>query len=292
LTSQPLLYYYSFMNLVKAWLVVNSVSLGGRVFHGIKEHAENFSATRLHLTAQKLRTADESQRDIQLFRELVRLCGGTLHRNAETIGLPDALAQVVAIHRTYANVFAKPERFYLLKSAEFRRAEDHASLFLRLEIEKRHFTAEHKLDLLTGNCDVLRAFRQVASPSQGSDEVYCFESDTPLSCGRVDPQRFEELVAPIRNGLHAALTPNGYRFYVMRHDGCRVLPQLAAMYAVFFYLGSVTRYHPYDFDKLRQKKYGWLIDEFLRTQPLQFLYLCVSRIVKKDLHLPLCAFHV
>lgn len=89
--------------------------------------------------------------------------------------------------------------------------------------------------------------------------------------------------------VHAMLTRDGYRYYVGRCDGCRPLPQLAAMYAAFFYFGSVTRYHPYDFDKIRAGRYGWLIDDFLRTQPLQFVYLCASHMVKRDLYLPFCA---
>jgi hypothetical protein len=39
-----------------------------------------------------------------------------------------------------------------------------------------------------------------------------------------------------------------------------------------FYLGSLTRYKPYDFDKIVTHEYAWLVGEFLNTQPIQFLY--------------------
>jgi hypothetical protein len=50
------------------------------------------------------------------------------------------------------------------------------------------------------------------------------------------------------------------------------LPPLASVYAIMFYLGSITRYKPYDFDRIVAGKFTWLIGEFLKTQPAQFVY--------------------
>ncbi len=58
-----------------------------------------------------------------------------------------------------------------------------------------------------------------------------------------------------------------------------------------FYLGSITRYKPYDFDKIITQRYSWLIGEFLSTQPMQFLYALASHldgveVVRPELVLP------
>jgi hypothetical protein len=39
-----------------------------------------------------------------------------------------------------------------------------------------------------------------------------------------------------------------------------------------FYLGSLTRYKPADFDKIVTHRYSWMVAEFLETQPVQFIY--------------------
>jgi hypothetical protein len=44
-----------------------------------------------------------------------------------------------------------------------------------------------------------------------------------------------------------------------------------------FYLGSITRYHPYLFDEIFSDKEQWLMSEFLSTQPKQFLYLATAK---------------
>lgn len=45
---------------------------------------------------------------------------------------------------------------------------------------------------------------------------------------------------------------------------------ISVIYIMMFFWGSITRYHPYLFDSLLTEK--WLISEFLKTQPKQFLY--------------------
>jgi len=40
-----------------------------------------------------------------------------------------------------------------------------------------------------------------------------------------------------------------------------------------FFLGSIARYRPYDLHRFYDRKAGWLLREFLSTQPAQFLYL-------------------
>ena len=56
------------------------------------------------------------------------------------------------------------------------------------------------------------------------------------------------------------------------------------IYAIMFFLGSVTRYNPYFFDTLMDAKEQWLISEFLNTQPKQFLYYMASAVVGKPVY--------
>ena len=53
------------------------------------------------------------------------------------------------------------------------------------------------------------------------------------------------------------------------------MPQLASVYALMFYLGSITRYRPQDFATVTEP-YAWLVSEFVETQPAQWLYLILA----------------
>ena len=62
-----------------------------------------------------------------------------------------------------------------------------------------------------------------------------------------------------------------------------VLPQAAVIYAIMFYLGSIVRYRPYDFDKLVEKKHRWTIDEFMQIAPKQFVILMINELTRSQI---------
>lgn len=51
-----------------------------------------------------------------------------------------------------------------------------------------------------------------------------------------------------------------------------LLPQLLSMYAVVFFLGSITRHYPEHFERIVDSSYGPLVEGLLNEVPLQFLY--------------------
>jgi hypothetical protein len=53
-----------------------------------------------------------------------------------------------------------------------------------------------------------------------------------------------------------------------------------------FYFGSVARYRPLDLEKMREGKFGWVIEEMLVTQPEQFLYLAASELLEREVLKP------
>ncbi len=65
-----------------------------------------------------------------------------------------------------------------------------------------------------------------------------------------------------------------------------MLPRLAASYAAFFYLGSITRYKPNDFDKVLEGGFSWVVNELLATEPFQVLYTLASELAGVDVVRP------
>lgn len=87
-------------------------------------------------------------------------------------------------------------------------------------------------------------------------------------------------------GASNILTSSGYRFYFCTVPARQRLPQLAVAYAIIFYLGSITRYKPDVFDKIISGGYAWIVEEFLATLPMQFLYSLASELAGVDVVRP------
>jgi hypothetical protein len=56
-----------------------------------------------------------------------------------------------------------------------------------------------------------------------------------------------------------------------------------------FYLGSVTRYRPQQFDTLVEGRFGGPVQEVLASQPGQFLYLIASEFAQREVTHPAIA---
>jgi hypothetical protein len=65
-----------------------------------------------------------------------------------------------------------------------------------------------------------------------------------------------------------------------------ILPQLASVYAIMYFLGTITRYRPQEFERMLRGALGAYILEFLASQPSQFLYLAASDFAQREITLP------
>lgn len=99
------------------------------------------------------------------------------------------------------------------------------------------------------------------------------------------------LVDSVKNSLWATVgaSPPYRRYYVYTapaNERPGVLPQLVSVYALMYYLGSITRYRPQHLDEILKGLYGSLIEEFLVAQPTQYIYLMASEFARRDVTQP------
>jgi hypothetical protein len=99
------------------------------------------------------------------------------------------------------------------------------------------------------------------------------------------------LVESLKNALWTVVgaSPPYRRYYVYvapANEHPTVLPQLLSIYALTYYLGSITRYRPQHFHSILNGPFGSLIEEFLAGQPTQYIYLMASEFVKRDVTQP------
>lgn len=84
----------------------------------------------------------------------------------------------------------------------------------------------------------------------------------------------------------AATTIRPFRRYYLYAspvaEHAHLLPQALSIYAITFYLGSITRYRPQHFAKILLGDFGEFVQEFLSSQPSQFVYLMASDFARRD----------
>jgi hypothetical protein len=111
------------------------------------------------------------------------------------------------------------------------------------------------------------------------DEIIYYTKKVTMLTYSPTRKDYAALSAAIQaKGIWYFIGNSGYTMYLSNSITGRY-SQESIIYMSMFYLGSITRYHPYMFDEIFSDKEQWLMSEFLNTQPKQFLYLATARIL-------------
>ncbi len=276
-SSRPLLYYYAFLNLAKVFLTQKAVAFPPAVKHGISDPRAN-KKERLHFKTQVVKVPSHATNHGELFPELVRHSGGACSLPTDFKVL-ELLGQIPAIHRTFCVETGSAASFCPVKSELYRTSSE---VWAVLTLRKYDRDVKSCLPKIKAMPRFASIFTQVASPS--SDALVYESSKKRFNSGRGLDSAIGRLATDVRKcGFWSTLTDKGYVHYLAPFE--EYLPQICAPYAVVFYLGSVTRYKPYDYAKII-KGYSWLLSEFLDTQPMQMLYLMASMLAETEVVVP------
>jgi hypothetical protein len=273
--SKPLLYYYTFLNLLKVLLHIRNVDIPPAARHGIADPRANFRE-RFRIDGQRIQISGEAHDHSELFPELVQTLGVPV-TGPRSIRVLRVLAQIPAIHRTFLRITGEEPQFVPIKKIELRRKQ--GEMWCRVCVESLDHPTKAAFGRLRAREYFGEVFTQVATET---DETW-FETESVNSRGRAAEGAIASLSDQVKSTRMASiLTLDGYHYYWSLATERDYLPSLAAPLAAIFYLGSITRYKPADFDKLRASKYGWLCKELLATQPLQLIYAFASEILGVD----------
>jgi len=297
--AKPLLLYYSFMNLAKAYILHTGQrpSLDINSKHGI---SEKLTPGGVELTGAFLETfpsvnvpaaaARPARISINLFHEFLSISRPGGLAAATTFHLPALLPQVLAGHRLWADGANEKERFIAFHRISF--VEDRATkaIWLRLFVFSDDFSRlnlSHQQFLRAGKLNT--EFHEVQCTEQVDNRsLVCFEQRNPLLYTHRAADSVPRLVDLIRPKIWTVVMsqPPYRRYYAYLapvDDHPLVIPQLQAIYAIAYYLGSITRYRPHHFRKITDSNFGPFIEAFLNDQPPQFLYLMASEFAKQDI---------
>lgn len=256
--SQPLLYYYSFLNFSK--IIINlSAKHGSRkmYMHGITEkHNSKFS----HSTITK---QEKKTNIVQVAHELVSIFDPNITTSSTTIKVKDLLNHCVGVHRSYSEIYNQAEVFFRL---------DNPSLY------KNGKELIFKAEVKCSSTD-LSALSALGYSITQDKELFFYTEKALMASYAPTRKDYANLSAAIQTkGIWYFIGNSGYTMYLSNSVTGRY-SQESIVYMTMFYLGSITRYHPYMFDEIFSDKEQWLMSEFLNTQPKQFLYLATARVL-------------
>ena len=275
--SQPLLYYYSFLNFVKVIINVYSLNLYGSTIeykHGVescKVQKEN-SLKDLNIKIKAL-----GGNVLSVDYTFMKLMGDQITAPPPyQIRIEDMLKSCIGIHRTYCETYNCKETYYKVNN-------------LRLFREGPNLISQYTI----ANCDnqiqadLKASGYEVASVKDENDnEIYFWHESISMN-HYYKPTKLDyyNLANKIRGkGVWYFTDGDKYRTYISTKP--LHISTESIIYNLMFFFGSITRYYPYMFDNLMSEQQMWLISEFLRTQPMQFLYIVTSKTIESAILKP------
>ncbi len=283
--TKPLLYYYSFLNLGKALSTVRGrPNMVGKVKHGIVvDSSAGHLVTTAEVVGQPSSTSVPSALD-----ELHQAIEG-IDAPRQNLPIRDVVPQSVVGHRMWREAVgsgadARRERFLAAEIVELRHDQVAKEIWAVVKFRR---TALNRLG--RGNARTLRESGLdddfVLVQDDDNAEFVTIEQATPLTYSDRPSDRAMDVVAMLRPNLWQTVipTPPYRRFYVyLSPANERRLPQWYSIYAVMFWLGSLTRYQPVELLQNLNGEYGAFFSEFLATQPNQMLYMMASEFIQQD----------
>ncbi len=290
-STNPLLYYYAFLNLAKSLMRVRGFTGSlERAYHGLKnEHPGDGNDPKdFQVSVQGSR-----KKRVNIFTELsYRLGNG---RPAQTTySVEELMSQVVVGHRLWREAARKSERFLALYDVEIMQDTHKSKMWMQLNMKREiidRFGISHKKVLKEG--DLKEKFCEVKG-DEIPEGCVAFEQKEPVKYGQRPNEELIGLVDPLRDRIWQIVSSDpdgGYRKYYLHmtpEDKLR-LPQISSLWALLFHYGSIVRYQPHMFKAMTMGKYGAFIQEFVAAQPEQLLYLLASEMCQREVVKPAIA---
>jgi hypothetical protein len=282
--AKPLLLYYSFLNLSKAFLLTwgrsNPIDRPG---HGISEKARITQVEGIRLSVYPT-----SARKPQIFDQMMKALTGVGLAFPHSYRLGYLLPQILFGHRVWCAAAKERERFLPVENIEYVDNRDNRDVWIRMHFKKEELsrvglTQEEALVRSKAN----RKWRFVKLDEAQNDEYLCLEQVDSVSYTHRPSDVLNEITERVRPYLWTSvlLHPPYRKYYLYlspRNERASVLPQLLSMYLVIFLLGSITRYQPHQFDRLLDTQYGAHLIGCMTEIPTQYIYLMASELLKRE----------
>lgn len=270
--SKPLLYYYSFMNFVKVFVNINvnddeAIWDSKSYMHGLCESVGEAATLSSSTVTCCLESRYEDK--INITRPLFEQLGDNVE-NGTIYKVPELLASCLGIHRAYSETHNGQEKFYRLDNCSL--THKAKTLIYRCDVHDCSDSAAVALNELYSD-----HISDLDVDGNHTGQYYWQESyEVPLY-GTFNQQDLYGFAVELRKkGMWGVTNGDNISLYLSSSTSPRLSTE-SCIYILMFFFGSITRYQPNLFDQLLTDKNMWLMSEFLKTQPKQFLYMMTSR---------------
>jgi hypothetical protein len=257
--SSPLLHYYSFMNAAKALL--SSKGIAFEAMHGVRAHNMRTKASAIDL----------SNEGIQILSQGILPAVSKYFDEKEISNrhsLDELLFNIPCVHRTFCLTYEGQEDLFLpLTDCEYcfddSTGEAHFAAKLSVDFAAQRFKDRLPqslvVDLQKGDD---RSIRSTASVKLSSAELLPEETDTFLAFHR-----------ELRKDLNYINGPQTLWYAKARVDGFKRLDRspLTISLGAMHRLSELCRYKPLELDSFLAGDKNWLLNEFVKMTPSQFI---------------------
>ena len=292
-TTKPLLLYYSLLNVAKTYALTCGIHPSyGAAFHGLTD--VSVGGGRQEFLDSDLDAFPTTARKKNVFDDfLAALTGSPLAANTR-YPLKYVTPQILQGHRLWTTASGEQERFIETARIDLMHDPAESEIWIVMNFYEDDLTrlGVTMLSLLR-NSRLNTHFKRVnsaetvATGSGGTRNILKLEQRTPIRYSHRISDEMQNLVSIVKDHLWVnVLNMPPYRKYYVylapQNEHQYVLPQLASIFAVFYYLGSLTRYRPQKIPDLVSGKYGAFLQEIVLNLPNQFLYLLGSEFAQQD----------
>lgn len=288
--SRPLLIYYCFLNTLKAYAVSRGlISSFDNVYHGLQSRPPAVGRTpisaEIEIHRHRPQGANPRANAFDLFLQMLS-AGLATNKLAQ---LDQVFPQVLLGHRLWELGSGQKERFIEIERIRYLHNEANRQCWVKIWIKKSEFKRSYY-----SNKDMIdlgrlaprwRIVETLAAEDNLDDPLLAVEMTNPTTYTGRPADILNSLSNSVRNDFWRSITSfkpfRKYYLYLTSPDDW-VIPQLTSIYLLVFYLGSITRYRPDQFDAFLEGSYGAFVREFIQNQPRQWLYMMASEFVEQE----------
>ena len=191
------------------------------------------------------------------------------------INIITMLKSCIGIHRTYCETYNCNETYFKISDLKLYR-EGH-KLLAKYMIPD--CTAQVQADLVSAGYHIISDIDEEGDSKYYWQEDHLMLNYTPT---KVDYFMLSQKIK--QKGIWYFTDGDQYKTFISTAP--IHISTESIIYCLMFFFGSITRYHPYMFDRLLTEQQMWLISEFLKTQPKQFLCAVTSRTIESAILKP------
>ena len=280
---RPVLLYYAFLNLSKAYAIAKGEQ---RVISVLSWNLCNPKCGTILGTPIRF----DLRKKPAVFEELLQLLGGDATILKSDCQLGRLMPQILPGHRLWCYATNQSERFLAIEYFDLLHSGPNKQVWLNMWINRNGLDPLDLSEKTALSHSGLSADVELVSRNSGN-ELVCFQQKEP-SLYLSDPgEALEKILRRVRNQIWETVkivSPyrKSYTYCSpLKEHGAR-LPQISSIYLLMFFLGSITRYFPEYFEDLFESKYGPFFQTFISESPMQFLYLMASEILEREVSKP------